>query len=74
MDLWTLVGLALLVAWAVATFASTAPGWVHGLLTVGVFLVIWRMVVRGTPDPDASNEPADPADATPPRRDHAPRG
>jgi hypothetical protein len=24
-----------------------APGWVHLLLTVGVFIVIWRIVVRG---------------------------
>ena len=51
MDLGIVVGLALLVIWAIGTFAFEAPGWLHLLLTVGVFLVIWRIVVRGTPDP-----------------------
>jgi hypothetical protein len=49
MDLWIVAALAMLVAWAVATFAfAPAPGWVALLLTVGVFLLIWRIVVRGT--------------------------
>jgi hypothetical protein len=39
----------MLIVWAVATLWLDAPGWVHGLLTVGVFLVLWRIVVRGTP-------------------------
>jgi hypothetical protein len=39
----------MLVVWAVVTFAfAPAPGWVHALLTAGVFLVIYRVVVRGT--------------------------
>jgi len=29
---------------------TEAPGWVHLLLTAGVFVIIWRLVVRGTPD------------------------
>jgi hypothetical protein len=51
MDLGTLVAVVMLVIWGVATFATEAPGWVHGLLTLGVFLLILRIVVRGTPAP-----------------------
>ncbi len=43
------LSLALLAAWAVVTFAYEAPGWVHLLLTGGVFLLIYSIVVRGTP-------------------------
>ena len=46
------LSLALLVAWGVATFAFEAPGWVHMLLTGGVFLLIYSIVVRGTPEAD----------------------
>jgi hypothetical protein len=52
MDAWTLAAVVMLVAWAVGTFLFTAPGWLHALLTVGVFVLIWRMVVRGTPGAD----------------------
>ena len=49
MDLGILAAIAMLVAWAVGTYAfSPAPGWLHALLTAGVFLLIWRIVVRGT--------------------------
>ena len=51
MDLGILVALAMLVLWGVGTFAFEAPGWLHGLLTLGVFLLIWRIVARGTPPP-----------------------
>ena len=30
------------------TFTTEAPGYVHLLLTLGVFLLIWRIAVRGT--------------------------
>jgi hypothetical protein len=50
MDLWIIAALAMLVVWSVATFAlPAAPGWVHLFLTLGVFLLIGRIVVRGTP-------------------------
>ncbi|MCC6931250.1 MAG: hypothetical protein IT359_19835 [Gemmatimonadaceae bacterium] len=49
MDLGILAALAMLAVWAFATFTTEATGWVHALLTVGVFLLIWRIVVRGTP-------------------------
>ncbi len=49
MDLWTVIAALMLVVWAGVTFAlAPAPGWVHGLLTAGVFLLIYRVVVRGT--------------------------
>jgi hypothetical protein len=51
MDLWIIAALLMLVGWAVATFTTTAPGWVHLFLTVGVFVLIWRIVVRGTSAP-----------------------
>ena len=46
------LSLVMLAAWAVATFAYEAPGWVHMLLTGGVFLLIYSIVVRGTPPPN----------------------
>ena len=49
MDLGIVAALAMLVLWAVATFMFEAPGYVHLLLTAGVFLLIWRIVVRGSP-------------------------
>lgn len=48
MDLGILAAVAMLVVWAVGTFFFEAPGWLHILLTVGVFLLIWRITVRGT--------------------------
>ena len=48
-DIWMVVALAMLVVWAIAVVKLDAPGWMHALLTVGVFLVILRIVVRGTP-------------------------
>jgi len=51
MDLGIIAALAMLAVWAFATSTTEAPGWIHALLTAGVFLLIWRIVVRGTPDP-----------------------
>ena len=45
------LGVIMLVVWGIATVMLEAPGWVHGLLTVGVFLVIWGIVARGAPYP-----------------------
>ena len=47
MDIGILVGVGLLIVWAVAALVLDGPGWVHLLLTVGVFIIIWRVVVRG---------------------------
>ena len=51
MDLGIAAAIAMLIVWAVGTVAFEAPGWIHILLSVGVFLLIHRIVVRGTPDP-----------------------
>jgi hypothetical protein len=56
MDIWTIVGVAMLVVWGIATFMFDAPGWVHLLLTAGVFLIIYRIVVRGTPGVDTTTK------------------
>ena len=50
MDFWIIGAVVLLAIWAFVTFTTTAPGWIHILLTVGMFLLIYRIVVRGTRD------------------------
>jgi len=55
MDFGLVAALAMLVIWAVGTFAFQAPGWIHLLLTAGVFLLIHRIVARATP---GGNTPA----------------
>ena len=49
MDLGIIAALAMLIIWAVVTFMTSAPGWIHILLTMGMALLIYRIVVRGTP-------------------------
>ena len=48
MDLGIIAAIVMLVVWAVVTFTTSAPGWIHILLTMGMFLLIYRIVVRGT--------------------------
>jgi len=49
MDLGIVAALAMLIVWSVGTFiVNDAPGWLHLLLTLGVFTLIWRIVVLGT--------------------------
>lgn len=45
-----IAAIAMLVVWGIGTFAFEGPGWIHLLLTVGLSVLIWRLVVRGTPD------------------------
>ena len=56
MDIGILAGVGMLVVWAIGTFAFEAPGWIHLLLSVGVFLIICRIVVRGTPGVDTTTK------------------
>lgn len=49
MDPWYVAAGALLLLWAGLTIGTAAPGWVNGLLTAGVVLLIYRVVQRGTP-------------------------
>ena len=54
MDLRILGALAMLVIWAIAALVYEGPGWVHLLLTVGVSLLIYGIVARGSERGDAS--------------------
>jgi hypothetical protein len=56
MDIGIIAGVGMLVVWAIGTFAFEAPGWIHLLLSVGVFLIIYRIVVRGTPGVDTTTK------------------
>jgi hypothetical protein len=49
MDLFIVGAVALLIGWLALVVTTDAPGWVHLLLTVGMFLLIWRIVAKGTP-------------------------
>lgn len=51
MDIGIVAALAMLIVWGIATFAFEAPGFVHLLLTAGVFLLIWRIVALGSRRP-----------------------
>jgi hypothetical protein len=46
MDIGIIAAIALLVIWVIGTLLD-GPGWIHLLLTVGVSMLIWRVVVRG---------------------------
>jgi uncharacterized membrane protein len=48
MDLGLLGAIALLIVWAIAALVLQGPGWVHLLLTMGVSLLIYRIVARGS--------------------------
>ena len=45
MDIGIITAIAMLLVWGIGTFAFEAPGWIHLLLTVGVSMLIWRIVV-----------------------------
>lgn len=51
MDTGIIAAVAMLVLWAAGTLFWDAPGWFHGLLSLGVFLLIVRVVARGTRQP-----------------------
>ena len=48
MDIGIIGAVAMLIVWAYLTFTTEAPGYVHLLLTLGVFLLIWRITVIGS--------------------------
>lgn len=48
MNLPIVGALALLLIWAIAALVMEGPGWVHLLLTVGVSLLIYGIVVRSS--------------------------
>jgi hypothetical protein len=68
MDLGLVVAVVMIVVWAVGTFVfNDAPGWIHLLLTTGVFLAVLRIVVRGTP-PARARSADDASKATKPAK------
>jgi hypothetical protein len=53
MDAGIIAAVVMLIAWAALTFTTEAPGYVHLLLTLGFFLLIWRIVARSGGRPPA---------------------
>jgi hypothetical protein len=51
MDLSLIAAVVMLIVWAVVTFTGEAPGYVHLLLTIGFFLLFWRIIVKKDPLP-----------------------
>ena len=55
---WGVVGaLVLLLIWAIAALVVEGPGWVHLLLTVGVSLLIYSIVIRSSTRDRSIREP-----------------
>jgi uncharacterized membrane protein len=48
MDVGVVTAVAMLLVWGVWALAFDGPGWIHLLLTLGVTLLIFRVVARGT--------------------------
>ncbi len=48
MDIGIVAAVIMLLVWAVLTFTTEAPGYVHLLLTIGFFVLFWRIAVRGS--------------------------
>ena len=46
MDLGIIIAFVVLIVWAVGALVMQGPGWIHLLLTAGVSLLIYRIVVR----------------------------
>ncbi|MFN0097465.1 MAG: hypothetical protein ACKVS7_02240 [Gemmatimonadaceae bacterium] len=46
MDILSLAGLAMLVLWALGHYVFQAPGFIHGLLTLGVFFLVFGAIKR----------------------------
>jgi hypothetical protein len=51
MDAGLIAAVVMLIAWAVVTLTTEAPGYVHLLLTIGFFLLFWRIVARSSGRP-----------------------
>jgi uncharacterized membrane protein len=57
MDLGILAAIALLVIWAIGALVMQGPGWLHLLLTIGVTLLIYRIVARNSSRGASSDAP-----------------
>ena len=45
MDLGIIIAIIVLIVWAIGALVMQGPGWIHLLLTLGVSLLIYRIVV-----------------------------
>jgi hypothetical protein len=45
MDIGLVASVVMLIVWAVGAFVLDAPGWIHLLLSAGMFVLIWRIAV-----------------------------
>ena len=50
MDLGIIIAIIVLIVWAIGALVMQGPGWIHLLLTVGVSLLIYRIVVSTSRD------------------------
>ena len=57
MDVGIFAAIVMLLVWAIAALVLQGPGWVHLFLTVGVSLLIYRIVVRGSPKEPVTKAP-----------------
>ncbi|MEO6525784.1 MAG: DUF5670 family protein [Gemmatimonadaceae bacterium] len=48
MDLGIIAAIVLLIMWAIGALVMQGPGWIHLLLTIGVSLLIYRIVLRSS--------------------------
>ena len=48
MDAGLITAVLMLIVWTVGTIMWEPPGWFHALLSIGVFLLIVRVVAIGT--------------------------
>jgi uncharacterized membrane protein len=55
MDLGIIIAIIVLIVWAIGALVMQGPGWIHLLLTIGVSLLIFRIVVSTSRD--ASEKP-----------------
>lgn len=46
MDIGIIAATIMIAVWAIVTFTTEAPGYVHLLLTIGLFLLFWRVIVK----------------------------
>jgi uncharacterized membrane protein len=48
MDVGIIAAIVLLLMWAIGALVMQGPGWIHLLLTIGVSLLIYRIVLRSS--------------------------
>ena len=57
MDLGIIIAFIVLIVWAIGALVMQGPGWIHLLLTIGVSLLIFRIVVSTSRDTDKRPPP-----------------